>query len=524
MTNVTYADLQKEGIPLLDWGKIHNTMLGQETSLLFFLIYFIYGLAFFVMGIALILETSRSPSLTEARLLWPLAVFGVLHGLHEWFEFFLQQASWMGSEISDSILWVRMSLLALSFLSLGFYGIQASRLQKKEALVKFIPPLILLGFYFVLIITSAIIAYRTAPLDLTILTNNLIRYFLAVPSAVLASIGLRMQAKQAQKDGRFPLVANLNWASFGFGLYGFSQIFVSPLNMFPTQYLNNQNFFILTGIPPEVLRSITALIITFGMIRAIQAIEVERQEQLQNAQEARVAALERVKEEMDAREEMRRDLLRHIVQAQEDERARISRELHDETAQVLSAFSLELAALSNRLDEERSDLLPMLAHLQDLSKDMSQGIYRLVHDLRPAQLDDLGIVPAIQNLIERECCNLGLDVNLDVEGTSKRVDPLIETVLFRVAQAALTNVSRHAQTQKADVTISFNKDLVRLYIADQGVGFNAQGPFTPPSGWGLAGMRERVEAVNGQFILNSSPNQGTSIEIIVPNSQRDDKE
>ena len=333
-----------------------------------------------------------------------------------------------------------------------------------------------------------------------------------------------MQSKQAQKDKRFPLVSNLNWASFGFGLYGFSQIFVSPLNMFPAQYLNNQNFFNITGIPPEILRSITALIITFGIIKATQAIEVERQEQLQNAQDARVVALERVKEEMDAREEMRRDLLRHIVQAQEEERARISRELHDETAQVLSAFSLELAALRNRLDEGRSDLLPALGHLQDLSKDMSQGIYRLVHDLRPAQLDDLGIVPAIQNLIDRECCNVGLNVNLDVEGTSQRVDPLIETVLFRVAQAALANVSRHAQTQQADVRISFDKDLIRLYIADQGVGFNAQGPFTPPSGWGLAGMRERVEAVNGQFILKSSPNQGTSIKIIVPNSQRNDKE
>ena len=89
-------------------------MLGQESSLLSFLIYFIYGLAFFVMGIALILETSRSPSLTEARLLWPLAVFGVLHGLHEWFEFFLQQASWMDAEISDTIVWVRMGLLAIS--------------------------------------------------------------------------------------------------------------------------------------------------------------------------------------------------------------------------------------------------------------------------------------------------------------------------------------------------------------------------------------------------------------------------
>ncbi|MBT3315630.1 MAG: hypothetical protein HN390_13560 [Anaerolineae bacterium] len=509
----------------LGWGKIHNIMLGQESSLLSFIIYFIYGLAFFVMGIALILETSRSPSLTEARLLWPLAVFGVLHGLHEWFEFFLQQASWMDAEISDNIVWIRMLLLAISFLSLAFYGIQAANLQKREMLLPLTLPLAVLAIYSVLIIFNSYTTYKNTPVELFPLVNNLIRYLFAVPAAVLASIGLRRQAKEAQQNERFPLVANLNWASFGFGVYGISQLFVSPLAMFPARFINNRLFFAMTGIPLEVLRSATALIITFGLVRAIQAIEVERQEQLQNAQEAKVAALEQVKEEMAAREEMQRDLLRHIVQAQEDERARISRELHDETAQVLSAFSLELAALSNKLDEKPNALVPRLAHLQDLSKDMSQGIYRLVHDLRPAQLDDLGLVPAIQNLIERECCKMELEVSLDVEGASQRVDPLIETVLFRVAQAALTNVSKHAQTQQAKVDISFEKDLITLHIRDNGVGFNTKGPFTPPSGWGLAGMRERVEAVNGRFILKSSLGEGTSIEVIVPNTPtRKDKE
>ena len=494
-------------------------MLGQETSLLSLLIYFIYGLAFFVMGIALILETSRSPSLTEARLLLPLAVFGILHGLHEWVEFFLAQASWMETQIAATISSTRLVLLAISFLSLAFYGFQASQLYKRKTILRLRLPLITLGFYFLTIISSTIIAKQNAILDTTILTNNLIRYLLAVPAAVLASVGLRIQTKEAQNTKRLQLAANLNWASFGFGLYGASQLFVSPLAMFPSQSLNNQIFFAVTSIPPEIIRSITALIITSGMVRAMQAIEVERQEQLQNAQEAKVVALERVKEEMAAREEMRRDLLRHTVQAQEDERARISRELHDETAQVLSAFSLELAAMSNKLDDEGSDLVPRLAHLQNLTKDMSQGIYRLVHDLRPAQLDDLGLVPAIQNLIGRECCKMDLEVSLDVEGESQRIDPFIETVLFRVAQASLSNVGLHAQIEKAKIGIRFEKDKTTLNITDKGIGFNTEAPFTSPAGLGLAGMRERVESVNGKFILKSSNGQGTSIEVIVPNTK-----
>lgn len=491
-------------------------MLGQEYSLLSFIIYFIYGMAFFVMGVALLLETSRSPSLAEVHLLWPLAIFGIIHGMHEWVEFFIEQALWMGAEISNTIAWVRLILLGISFLSLMIYGVQASNLQNRKMTLRLKLPIATLTIYVLAIIFNTFISYKAVQAESLILTNNLMRYIIAVPAAVLASVGLRRQAKEAQQEGRIQLVANLNWASIGFGIYGFSQLFVSPLAIFPARYVNSQAFFSLTGIPLEAVRSIVALVITFGLVRAIQAIEIERQEKLANVQEARVKALEQVKEELAAREEMRRELLRHTVQAQEDERARISRELHDETAQVLSAFSLELAALGNRLDDEHSDLLPRLAHLQNLSKDMSQGIYRLVHDLRPAQLDDLGLVPALQNLIGLECCQMELEVSLNVEGTLQRVDPLIETVLFRVAQSALRNVSLHAETKKAEVKICFAEDLVTLSIKDNGIGFDPAGPFIPPTGWGLAGMRERVESVSGQFDLQSSPGKGTTIKITIP--------
>ena len=491
-------------------------MLGQEYSLLSFIIYFIYGLAFFVMGVALLLETSRSPSLAEVNLLWPLAIFGIIHGMHEWVEFFMEQALWMGAEISNTIAWVRLILLGISFLSLMIYGIQASNLHKRKTILRLRLQIAVLSIYLLAIIFNTIITYNAVQAEHLVLTNNLLRYLIAVPAAVLASVGLRRQAKEAQQDDRNQLVANLNWAAFGFGIYGLSQLFVSPLATFPARYINSQAFFYLTGIPLEAVRSFAALMITVGLVRAIQAIEIERQEQLSSVQEARVQALEQVQGELAAREELRRELLRHTVQAQEDERARISRELHDETAQVLSAFSLELAALSHRLDEESGDLLPRLAHLQNLSKDMSQGIYRLVHDLRPAQLDDFGLVPALQNLIGRECCQMELDVSLNVEGTSQRVDPLIETVLFRVAQSALRNVSLHAETEKAEVKICFAEDSVTLDIQDNGIGFEPAGPFIPPSGWGLAGMRERVESVDGQFQLDSSPGKGTTIKITIP--------
>jgi len=146
---------------------------------------------------------------------------------------------------------------------------------------------------------------------------------------------------------------------------------------------------------------------------------------------------------------------------------------------------------------------------------MSQGIYRLVHDLRPAQLDDLGLVAALGYLAD-EAQRGGLPVKLIVAGDRQRLEPLVETVLFRIAQEALTNVTRHASASQAMISLSFETRQVRLALQDEGVGFNPDKSLKPPHGWGLAGMRERAESVGGQFRIDSAPGRGTLVEVIVP--------
>jgi len=208
-------------------------------------------------------------------------------------------------------------------------------------------------------------------------------------------------------------------------------------------------------------------------------------------------------------------LLRHIVQAQEDERARIARELHDETSQTLTAFTLELATL-RELAKRKPQIQDTVAKLQDLSRQMSQGLYIMVHDLRPAHLDDLGLVPAIKSLLDSECCPKGMDVTFEVNGTQKRLDALIEIVLFRVTQEALTNVTRHAGTNQALVRLDYALEAVTLGIVDAGKGFDPNEPLRPPRGWGLEGMRERVESVGGELVLYSAPGRGTTVEVVIP--------
>jgi signal transduction histidine kinase len=285
--------------------------------------------------------------------------------------------------------------------------------------------------------------------------------------------------------------------------------------MFPAQYLNNQVFLDVFGFPVQVVRAGTALLVTVNLLRAIQLVERERETQLLSAQQARLEALELIQRELIERETMRRELLRHTVIAQEDERGRIARELHDETAQFLTALGLNLATLRNIFPPEPA-AVKILDRLQELNRGMSQGIYRMVHDLRPAQLDDLGLVAGLQYLADQEKSRSDLAVSIHVEGQRGRLDPLVETVLFRVAQESLTNVARHSGCNRAEILLCFNPEQVILSIKDEGTGFRLKNGKPLSRGWGLAGMRERVESVGGIFKLSSHPGRGTVVEIVIP--------
>jgi two-component system sensor histidine kinase UhpB len=257
-----------------------------------------------------------------------------------------------------------------------------------------------------------------------------------------------------------------------------------------------------------------AVLITISILRATQMVEEERQQRLNAVQQSRLEALERIQEELTKREALRRELLQHTVRAQEEERTRIARELHDETSQVLTAFSLDLATLENVVCD-RSEVTSLVNRLKGLSKQMSQGLYRLVHDLRPAQLDDLGLISALEYLKDDSVAS-GLDVSIIIQGKGRRLDSVIETVLFRVAQEALHNVVRHAQARQAWITLAFQSQEITLKIEDSGLGFDSVQSFAPPRGWGLAGMRERVESVGGQLCIESEPGKGTMVEVTVP--------
>lgn len=487
-------------------------------------IFFVYGLAFFSMGLAIWMEAGRSPMLAEARALRFLALFGFIHGSHEWLEMLILSGQSRGAIYPSWFSWFRLAILAISFVILLIFGLQMVHAGRRlTRLNVFIVPLMISIYLGATALCLS--AHHDDPQQWIGQADALARYFLAVPGALVAATALHRRAREMPNVclGRQPQwlrFACLRFACLGFAIYALAQIFVSPVDIFPARYLNAVAFQQALGFPVQLVRAAMAVLITLSLIRVIQCLERERHTQFLLAQQARLEALEQVQHELIERENLRRELLRHIVIAQEEERMRIAHELHDETSQLLTAFSLNLATLQKRLVQQ-PETAQLIDRLQGLCSQMSKSLYRLVHDLRPAQLDHLGLVAALQHLVDEEKRDFGLEVTFEVHGPRQRLDNLIETVIYRVVQEALTNVSRHAHTDRAWLQLDYEPEQVRLRISDAGIGFNpSEGP-NNGRGWGIAGMRERVEALGGTFRLETAPGKGTCIEALIPLVRRD---
>jgi signal transduction histidine kinase len=483
-------------------------MNGLELTQWLFLVFFIYGLAFFAMGIAMALESGRRLALVDTRALRPLAAFGLIHGTHEWFESYLLQAQSVGTPLMAWIPWTRPILLVTSYGCLFLFAYNLLQLASSHPTQRLRQIIGLLTPYTVFFLGSAFLAYRTSPIPWIDLLDGLVRYLLAVPASLLATLALLVRGRQSQAEDRPALEKYFRLAALGFGIYSLTHFFVHPLEMFPARFLNEDSFIAIAGLPIQVLRTVAAIIITYSLLSATQAVEEERNLQLFAVQQARLQALQQS-------DESRRNLLRHTVQAQEEERARMARELHDETAQILSAASLHLAALRITL-KRKPEALAIVEQLQDLTRQMSQNLYRLVRDLRPAHLDDLGLIPALNYLLAETQSVSKTEFDFDVQGTPRRLDLSVETVLFRVAQEASSNIVRHAGARRAHMQLSFGENHVLLTVADEGQGFDPQASFNAPRGWGLEGMRERIESAGGTFALTSAIGQGTRLDAMIP--------
>jgi signal transduction histidine kinase len=220
--------------------------------------------------------------------------------------------------------------------------------------------------------------------------------------------------------------------------------------------------------------------------------------------------------ELETAEAARADLLKRLIYAQEEERKRIARELHDETSQNMArmTMSLDRAVQANDAGSRRTHL----AEARELLLKTLEGVHRIIYDLRPSILDDLGLVSALQWYAEQRLSSQGVNVTWEVNARDTRLPTLVETALFRIVQEALTNVAKHARAENVIVSMDLGAEAVTIEVEDDGVGFD---PALVPvgqetQGLGIRGMKERVAILGGQFELRSQPGGGAQLRIWIP--------
>lgn len=204
-----------------------------------------------------------------------------------------------------------------------------------------------------------------------------------------------------------------------------------------------------------------------------------------------------------------------IVNAQESERQRLSRQMHDGPAQAMSNFILQTEIAMRLLDADPAQAKEELGNLKNAAMGTFQKVRNFIFELRPMMLDDLGLIPTIRKYVEAFKEQTGLDVNLTITGPERRFEPYLEVMIFRAVQELLGNAARHSQGTSIKVHVDVSNDLVRVSVDDNGKGFDPDA-VANGSSLGLKLISERTEMLGGNFEIDSSVGKGARISFTVP--------
>ena len=512
-------------------------------------VFFIYGLAWFVMGLTVALESRRTTALPLASSLKYLAAFGLLHSGAEWLDMFL-----LASGAPEAQGWrvTRAIFLAISTVILAYFAVHLiGRNTGGYAWLKVVP-FGLFGVWLLGMVVPHLVwmpplgpapqvgvciqCHRGATASYLALREAWVgsadiwaRYALYLPASLLAGIGMVGQARWFRRHGYSREAKDTRVVAGAFFFNALiAGLVVPPGTYFPASVLNYATFFQAVKVPPQVLRAATALVIAFFLVRVLNVFETERRRQLERANQERLETQEKARLQLEKwTQELEETVHRRTAEVEArnrelailEERDRIAREMHDSLGQTLSYLGLRLIGLEQLLaqgqtERARAALQEMEQAVQGAVADVRESILSLKTTLRP----DRGLVATLKEYLGSFGEQTGLQTELRVEDSQELSLPhLAQAQVLRIVQEALTNVRKHAQAHRVTLSLRHQDQGLEIAVEDDGRGFDLEAVLRDRGPrFGLQTMRERAEEIGGTFQVDTTPGQGTRVLIRFP--------
>lgn len=460
-------------------------------------IYFVYGLSFFLMGFAISLQVRRNSSFTMARSLWILAVFGFLHGISEWFYFYVPyRAALSGPNVTYIFQLLELNFIGISFAFLLFFGIRlVDDVLVHRDLRKFLYLAIFLtALWFVYFTVYRILILQENTAYWFTLGDIYSRHFFGLPGGLLSAYAVYRQRDQVKLFGGRPgVILSLNILAVSFVIYALvAGAVVPPAPVFLAGVINTENFFLLTGIPSPVIRMVSCIIITVSMLRVLTLFQEEKSA-----------------------------LIRKVVgeNAVLMERERIKKDLHDGIIQSLYAVGLHLKEVEylhqNKAYQEADKKINSIIEEYD---HVISDLRMYIQDLKRVELAGLDLRQLIEEVASIfSSSNLHMTVSEGLK--SRHLSPETKVQLFHILRELLTNAVKYSGAGRIELQAYCRRRYLTVILLDDGRGFELKELKEKQDRrekLGLLHVRARVEAVKGSFQLISDKGRGTQAIITIP--------
>lgn len=452
------------------------------------LILFVYGLGFFVLGLAIILQVQQSSRLELARSLRWLAAFGITHAFNEWGDLFIPiQAKYLNPASVTFLSIIQLILLAVSFVCLFEFGISVLRPVRGINWLRGVPALLLT-------IWACFIFFVLLPFEPDLeswhhTANALSRYFIGFPGGMLAAYGLRVHAIKRIKPLNVPEIFNtLRVVGVSLGIYAvLGGLFPPPVNFFPGNLINTQTFASAVGIPLIIFRTLISLVIVISVIRSLEVFSLETQRKIEELEQ------------------------QQIINAEHE---RLARELHDGAIQKVYTAGL-LVESAARLTDPKSELGIRLERAVTVLNDSIADLRHNLAELHRNEIthSDESLIRALERLAENPHYNTLINISLDLKLPADRsLSPVRTGHVYAIFNEAFSNIVRHANARNVKIQAQDLGERLRISVHDDGSGI-ASGA---RPGYGLRNMRDRSRLLNGELHFSDPSIKGTTVTLEIP--------